>query len=69
VPVFGAPGEGRRLRADTAITIEPIVVLGSPDLVEDADGWTLRTADGRWAAQFEHTVLVTRKGCEILTLT
>jgi len=68
VPFFGEPGEGRRVRADTAITIEPIVVLGSPELVEAADGWTLRTADGRWAAQFEHTVLVTRKGCEILTL-
>ena len=68
VPFFGVPGEGPRLRAGMALTVEPIVVLGRPDLVEDADGWTLRTADGRWAAQFEHTVLITREGAEILTL-
>ncbi|MBX3250228.1 MAG: type I methionyl aminopeptidase [Myxococcales bacterium] len=67
VPFFGEPGVGARLRAGMAITIEPIVTLGAPALVEDADGWTLRTEDGRLAAQFEHTVLVTRAGCEILT--
>ncbi|MCB9601029.1 MAG: type I methionyl aminopeptidase [Sandaracinus sp.] len=67
VPFFGEPGTGTRLKAGMAITIEPIVVLGDPTLVEDEDGWTLRTADGRWAAQFEHSVLVTREGAEILT--
>lgn len=64
----GRPGRGLRLRAGMCITIEPILTLGTPDLVEDADGWTLRTADGRWAAQFEHTVLVTEEGPEVLTL-
>ncbi len=64
---YGAPGRGLRLRAGMAITIEPIVTLREPGVVQDADGWTLRTADGTPAAQFEHTVLVTREGCEILT--
>lgn len=64
---FGRPGTGRRLRAGMAITIEPIVTLGRPGLTEDPDGWTLRTDDGSPAAQFEHTVLVTRDGAEILT--
>ncbi len=64
---FGRPGRGKRLREGMALTIEPIVVLGSPRLSEDDDGWTLRTADGSLAAQFEHTLLVTRRGAEILT--
>jgi len=65
---FGEPGRGRRLRAGMAITVEPIITLGPPDLVDDPDGWTLRTRDGSWSAQFEHTVLVTRSGYEILTV-
>lgn len=64
---FGTRGTGARLRAGMAITVEPIVVLGGPKLRQARDGWTLRTADGRLAAQFEHTVLVTREGCEVLT--
>jgi methionyl aminopeptidase len=50
-----------------AITIEPIVALGRARVVVDADGWTMRTADGSLAAQFEHTIRITREGCEILT--
>lgn len=65
---FGRPGRGRRLRAGMAITIEPIVTLGEPGIISDDDGWTMRTADGTPAAQFEHTILVTQGGCEILTL-
>ncbi|MCA9607074.1 MAG: type I methionyl aminopeptidase [Myxococcales bacterium] len=64
---FGERGTGARLRAGMAITIEPILALGRPGLRQDDDGWTLRTADGSLAAQFEHTVLVTRDGCEVLT--
>lgn len=67
VSFFGQPGRGRRLREGMCITIEPIVMLGSPDVVTDSDGWTMRTSDGSPAAQFEHTVLVTRSGCEVLT--
>ena len=64
---FGRPGRGVRLREGMALTIEPILVLGDAELSEDEDGWTLRTADGSLAAQFEHTLLVTRQGCEVLT--
>jgi methionyl aminopeptidase len=64
---FGPQGRGARLRAGMAITIEPIITLGEPGVIADPDGWTLRTADGSPSAQFEHTILVTHDGCEILT--
>jgi methionyl aminopeptidase len=51
-----------------AITIEPMVTCGRPDVRLLADGWTVVTADGSLTAQFEHTVIVTREGCEITTL-
>jgi len=58
---------GLRLREGMAITIEPMINLGGPDVRQLDDGWTIVTADGSLSAQFEHTVLVTRSGCEILT--
>ncbi|MBX6334008.1 type I methionyl aminopeptidase [Candidatus Saccharibacteria bacterium] len=67
IPNYGKAGTGPVLRAGMTIAVEPITTLGSPAIIEDADGWTLRTADGSWSAQFEHTVLVTSSGCEILT--
>jgi methionyl aminopeptidase len=63
----GPPGTGLRLREGMAITIEPMINLGRPEVRQLADGWTIVTADGSLSAQFEHTVLVTREGCEILT--
>ena len=63
----GPARRGLRLREGMAFTIEPIITAGTPDLVEDEDGWTMRTADGRLAAQFEHTVLVVADGYEVLT--
>jgi methionyl aminopeptidase len=64
----GVRGEGMRLRAGMAITIEPMICLGSAETRTLSDGWTVVTADGGLTAQFEHTVLVTDAGCEILTL-
>lgn len=64
----GRRGEGLRLRAGMAITIEPMICLGSAALRTLADGWTVVTADGQLSAQFEHTILVTETGCEVLTL-
>lgn len=60
------PG-GVRLRAGMAITIEPMVNLGGPEVVFLDDGWTVKTLDGSPSAQFEHTVLVTETGFEVLT--
>jgi len=67
IPNYGRAGTGPVLRAGMTIAIEPITTLGNPDIVEEKDGWTLRTRDGSWSAQFEHTLLVTPTGCEILT--
>ncbi len=67
VPFFGRPGTGRRLRAGMALTIEPIVVLGTSAIVTDDDGWTMRTASGAPSAQFEHTLVVTRTGADVMT--
>jgi methionyl aminopeptidase len=64
----GAPGTGLRLRAGMCFTIEPMITLGAPDVRVLDDGWTVVTVDGRPSAQFEHTVLVTAEGCEVLTV-
>lgn len=61
------PG-GTRLRAGMAITIEPMVNLGSAEVEFLDDGWTVITRDRRLSAQCEHTILVTDHGCEVLTL-
>jgi methionyl aminopeptidase len=64
----GPRGGGVRLKAGMCFTIEPMVNLGTPEIVMARDGWTVLTADGKLSAQFEHTVLVTRDGCEVLTI-
>jgi methionyl aminopeptidase len=63
----GQRGTGIRLKAGMAITIEPMVNLGKRQVRFLDDGWTVVTADGSLSAQFEHTLLVTREGCEVLT--
>jgi methionyl aminopeptidase len=63
----GTKGTGMRLRTGMAITIEPMINLGSAEVRELGDGWTVVTADGKLSAQFEHTIVVTREGCEVLT--
>lgn len=60
-------GKGAELKPGMTIAIEPITTLGSPAITFDRDGWTIRSKDGSWAAQFEHTVLVTHEGVEVLT--
>jgi methionyl aminopeptidase len=63
----GKRGTGLRLKAGMCITVEPMVNLGSAAVRQLDDGWTVVTADGSLSAQWEHTVLVTREGYEILT--
>ena len=67
VPNYGQPGRGPRLRAGMALAIEPMVTLGSPETILLDDGWTVITADGSWAAHFEHTVAITADGPWVLT--
>jgi len=59
---------GPILQVGHAFTIEPMVVLGSPEVVVQDDGWTAVTRDGGWSAQAEHTILVTEDGPVITTL-
>lgn len=67
VPHHGRRGSGLRLKAGMALTIEPMINLGGPEVRVLDDGWTVVTADGSLSAQFEHSVLVTRDGAEVLT--
>lgn len=67
VPNFGEPGTGEKLGEGLVIAIEPMMTLGSGELVIDSDGHSYRTKDGSRTAHFEHTVLIAKKGPEILT--
>jgi len=67
VPNYGRAGRGPRLRAGMALAVEPMVMLGGPETVLLDDGWTVVTADGSWAAHFEHTVAITADGPWVLT--
>ena len=59
---------GPKMRPGMTFTIEPMINQGKPSTkVDKNDGWTARTADNRLSAQFEHTLLVTETGCEVLT--
>jgi methionyl aminopeptidase len=51
-----------------ALTVEPMINLGGPSVRTLADGWTVVTADGSLSAQFEHTVVLTADGAEVVTL-
>ncbi len=67
IPNFGSPGRGPRLREGMTLAIEPMVNLGSHEVVVLNDGWTAVTSDGKPSAHFEHTVLVTPDEPRILT--
>ena len=67
IPKFGKKGKGDKLLPGMVIAIEPMLTLGSEDVVLLDDGYTLVTEDGSRSAHFEHTVLVTEIGYEILT--
>lgn len=67
VPNYGRKGTGQLLSPGDTIAIEPMATLGGEKISQDADGWTISTWDGSLAAHFEHTVLITEDGAEILT--
>jgi len=68
VPNYGRKGTGPLLAVGDTIAIEPMATLGGSKIIQDEnDGWTIRTWDGSLAAHFEHTVLITETGAEILT--
>ncbi len=68
IPNFGSPGAGPKLKPGMTLAIEPMVNLGVGGVKILSDGWTAVTTDGKPSAHFEHTVLITRGGPEILTV-
>lgn len=67
VPNYGKRGKGTKLTEGMVIAIEPMINLGTRKVVQEADGWTIRTADHRPSAHFEHTVAIGKDEAEILT--
>lgn len=67
IPNYGPAGRGPRLKPGMVFAIEPMVTAGGPDVRMLDDEWTAVTADGSLAAHFEHTILVTESGPEVLT--
>ena len=67
IPNYGHPGRGPRLLRGMTLAIEPMVNAGGAAIKLMPDGWTVRTLDGKWAAHYENTVLITDGEPEILT--
>ena len=67
VPNYGIPNTGPRLKEGMVIAVEPMLTLGSPRIFVHDNNWTIDTEDGSPSAHFEHTVVVTADGYEILT--
>lgn len=67
VPNFGTAGRGVRICSGLALAIEPMVNVGTDRVIELADGWTVKTADGKLSAHYENTVVLTDNGLLILT--
>jgi methionyl aminopeptidase len=67
IPNYGAPGRGPRLMPGMVFAIEPMVTAGDPTVRMLDDEWTAVTADGSLAAHFEHTILITDRGPDVLT--
>ncbi len=67
IPNYGHRGQGPILRKNMTIAIEPMATLGGYEVKVGRDGWTILTGDGSRSAHFEHTVLITETGAEILT--
>lgn len=68
IPNYGKKGTGPKLDKNMTIAIEPMATLGSYEVYIGDDGWTILTKDGSRSAHFEHTILITETGAEILTL-
>lgn len=67
VPNYGTPGRGARVCLGMVIAIEPMVNMGTWKIHQMPDGWTVRTADGKLSAHYEHTVALTEDGAICLT--
>ena len=68
IPNYGKAGKGPRIEPGMTLAIEPMVIMGKPDILELDDGWTIVTEDGTNSAHYENTILITEKEPEVLTL-
>ncbi len=68
VPNYGAPGHGPKLLRGMTIAVEPMVNMGAAAIRQMPDGWTVKTADGKYAAHYENTILITSGEPELLTV-
>jgi methionyl aminopeptidase len=67
IPNFGYPKTGPLLNSGMTLAIEPMVNQGTSEIVVDADGWTVKTKDGKLSSHFEHTILIDGENPKILT--
>ena len=67
VPNYGKRGTGAKLKDGLVIAIEPMINLGGKEVINDKDGWTIRTADGKPAAHYEHTICVRKGKADVLS--
>ena len=68
IPNYGKAGRGIRLEPGMTLAVEPMVIAGNKEIVQEYDGWTILTRDGSLSAHYENTILITEKEPEILTL-
>ena len=68
IPNYGKAGRGIRLEPGMTLAIEPMVIMGNPDILQLDDGWTIVSRDGSLAAHYENTILITEKEPEVLTI-
>ena len=68
IPNYGKAGRGIRLEPGMTLAIEPMVIQGSPNILELDDGWTIITEDGSLSAHYENTILITENEPELLTI-
>ncbi len=68
IPNYGTPGRGPHLQEGMTLAIEPMVNCGLPEVEVLEDGWTAVTVDHQWSAHFEHTIVITENGPEVLTI-
>lgn len=68
IPNYGKPGQGLAIKEGMCFAIEPMINMGTEEILTKPDGWTVVTVDGKPSAHFEHTMVVTANGPEILTV-
>ncbi|MEP6617369.1 MAG: type I methionyl aminopeptidase [Ginsengibacter sp.] len=67
VPNYGKRGSGPKLREGLVIAVEPMINMGKKDILNDSDGWTIRTKDHQPSAHYEHTICISKKNADILS--